>query len=345
MAKTIQVSDDNGSTWYTLPGGTGEISREAGQVNDTIFGQTFRSQEIALINWSIGANALYKGFAGYKATIKKTGTSTAMTDEAMELVSGKRYRITNTAKRIMNRAIATVVEDSGSAVDAANILYINYLFGEVEFVSGYTVNGAITITGEYLAVTTLGKANGFTLTQEADAIQNTDFATAQSNGGYHTHTPGLRTVSLDLDGIFDASAGLDAILLARTEVLIEINPDGNSKSIARGYFKLASDGQSGDVGALEEESASFVLNVPEEDKLEYPFGWWHASDTTLSTAIQKLLTAWSNEDKIDVQYLYDGTNGYKGDAVITELSLSSGLEDMNEFSVSFAGDGALTDVP
>jgi len=341
-AKKIDVSIDNGVTWFTLPGGSGELTQEAGQLPDTVFGQTYESNESGLINWGISADAVYKGFAGYVADIKKPGTSTIFTTEAHTLVSGKRYRINDVTKRIWDRTATTNVFDGG--VDKnAEVLAINYLFGEVVFKTTYTVTGAVTVTGKYFPTTVLGKAQGYTLTQTANPINDTVFETAQANGGYLTHSPGLRTVSLDLDGVYALTSGMAALLAARTELIIEIDPTGTGKSIAKGFFKLVTDNQSGDVGALEEEALSFVLSVPDPaTNVEMPFGWFHDPTTTLSTAVKNSLDSWVAETKVDVRYMPDGVTGNKGDAVVTEITLSASLDEVNRFAVSFQGDGALT---
>ena len=145
MPKKIRLSS-NGSTWYTLPGNSGELNNDSGQLDDTVFGQAFQSQQAGLIDWSITSNALYKGFAGYVGTILKQGTSTAMTAEAMSLVSGKTYQVTASTKRNFNPAVAVTVLDNAVAVNVTNILNIDYLFGRVTFIAGYTVTGPVTVT-------------------------------------------------------------------------------------------------------------------------------------------------------------------------------------------------------
>lgn len=348
MAKRIRVSDDSGVNYYTLPGNTGSVSDEAGEIDDTIFGQDFGSTQTGLIQWTIEANGLFKGFAGYVATIKKSGTPTAFTDEAMSLVSGKTYKITDATKNIWDRNAAVTFEDAGTPIAAADIEQINYLYGTVTFVGTYVPTGAITAaTGSYLPTTTLGCANGFTLTQTANANDNTCMDTAKANDGMHTYEYGLKTVSLDLNGIYKAANGLRALLLSRAELIIEVNPDGNGKTVARGFFKPINRGQSGDVGDIEQETSTFNLSVPDdpESLMPYPFGWQIAADSTLSIAVQKCLTAWENKELVLVQYLADGTNGFEGDAVITDLSLAGGLEVMNEFTVNFQGSDTTTAVP
>lgn len=339
MAKKIQVSDDSGVNWYTLPGSEGELTREAGQIEDTIFGQTFTSNDRGLITWSVTANAVYKGYVGYKASLKKQGSSTAFTGEAATLVSGKRYKIADATKNMWNRAVAISVFDGVTNV-TAQVEAINYLFGEIVFKASYTVLDAITITGAYFPLTSLAKANSYTLTQTAAEIPTGYFDLVQSNGGYMTHDPGLRVVGLELTGIFDAAAAVSAALLTGTELIVEINPDGAGKSRARGFFRATNAGQSGDVGALEEETFSLSLNVPEG--VEFPFAWAHTVDTPIPTAVRKLLNAWSNETKLDVRYLSDGITGQEGTAIVTDVSLEGSMDAMNVFSVTLLGDGVLT---
>jgi hypothetical protein len=345
MAKRIRVSDDAGTTYYTMPGSSGEMSYEAGEIDDTIFGQNFKSSQPGIVNWNITSNAYYKGFSGYVADLKKIGSSsTAMMDEAMSLVSGKTYQVTSSSKRILDRAVAVVVKDNTVAVDADDIENIDYLFGRVTFVSGYTVTGPVTITNAYFTTSSIAKGRSFTLTQTSDAVQTTTFDEAQTNGACHTFDYGLKTVALEVGGVFAASNDFQDLVAARTELIIEINPEGAGQSVARGYFKAMSQSQSGNVGDLEEETITFNLSVPAVDNMKRPFGWLHSS-STLTTAVQKALTAWEDETTLDVQYLPDGviSGGKQGTCIITEISLSGGLESMNEFSVTYQGTGAIAD--
>lgn len=339
MAKRVQISPD-GSTWYTLPGNKGELQYEAGQIKDTIFGQNFESNQSGIIGWTIDANGLYKGFAGYVTKIMKSGTATTMTDEAMELVSGKTYKITATAKNVIDRLTAVVVKDNAVTVDAEDIESIDYLFGRVTFASGYTVTGPVTIDGKYLPLTQIGGANSFTLTQTANAIDNTDYEIAQGNDGFRTYEYGLRTVSLALKGIHKASNAFATLLTARAECVIEINVDGSGKSVARGFFKPMTTGQDGDVGALENANLDFTLSVPDQADILLPFSWIHDGTTSLSMAIRTALNSWEDGTLVSVNYLPDGATGVEGEAIITDLSLSGGLEAMNEFTVKFQGSDA-----
>lgn len=345
-AKTISLSSDGGSNFFILPGNSGELRNDGAEIDDTIFGANFRSNFPGLINWGVTANGIYKGFAGYEVNILEVGTSTAFTAEDMTLVSGKTFRIDDATKEIWDRGEATMdILDNASSVANVDIESIDFLFGKVTFVSGYSPTTPITATGKSFPTAAVGKAQSYNLTQSAEAVETTDFETAQANSGRRTYQYGLKTVALELTGVYDLTNGFLATLLARAETIIEINPDGNDKSRCRGFFRLISQGQSGDVGALEEETVNFSLSVPDNTPAaEFPFSWDHANDTTLNTAIQKALTSWQDESALDVQYLSDGVAGIKGVCVVTELSLAGGLETMHEFNVAVQGTGITTTV-
>lgn len=354
MAKVIRLSDDGGSIWHNLPGSQGAFTSEADAVDDTILGQTYGSTDIGLVGWKVSSDGIFKGFSGYLAEIKKIGTPVSFTAEAMTLVSGKTYQIDDATKEIWDRSEATMdILDSGGSIAAVDILNIDYLFGRVTFVASFTPSGAVTATGEYFPTAAIGKANTYSMTMTAESIDETDFTTAQGNSGTKIFQPGLRSVAIELGGIFDSDENAKQDLRDRTEVIIEVDPAGDGSSIARGFFKLATTGQSGAVGALEEETLNFALTVPDETTnpiIEYPFSWQHTA-STLSTAIQIALTSWLTElNTYDVQYLPSGQegesplDGIEGNFIVTDISLSGGLSNMNVFTIELMGTGAFTEV-
>lgn len=341
MAKRVQISTDSGSNKYTFPGSKGELMLEASDIKDTILGQDFESGQTGLIGWSINTNGVYKGFAGYVAKILKSGTATTFSAEAATSLGSNRYQMTDSTKRVLDRNTALVIRDDSTPVTPSAI---DWLQGIVTLSA--PPGGTVTFhSGKYLPMTQVASAKEFSLGQTCNAIDNTTFEIAQGNGGYRTFEYGLKQASLNLKGIYASSNGFKALLADRSELVIEVNPDGNSKSICRGFFKPMGTGQSGDVGALEEESLDFKLSVPDQANVTLPLSWLFASDTTLSTALQKALTAWTDSDTVDVYYLADGTNGSTGEAIVTDVSLSGGLEVMNDFTVKFQGTDALVDHP
>ena len=360
MAKRIKIAPNTSAgVFATLPGSNGSLNRETNQLDDTIFGQQYGSTQPALINWSVGSNAFYKGFAGYVAKVLQQGSTTVFTLENMTAVAGSGdtiFQIDDLQLSLWDKDVAITFFDDGVPINVADIVSIDYLLGRVTFTSAKAEASATSmqVTGSYFPLTELGTAQSFTLTQTAETTDTTDFATAQANGGYNTFRQTLATVAIELSQFYSLAASFHDVLVARSELIIQINPDGaytgaspTAYSIARGYFKAATDNQEGDVGGDENESITFNLSVPDTPTLlETPFSWEHGSATTLNTAIQTLLSAFLTQSEVQVQYLPDGTTGSagggkEGNAVITEISLSGGVDVMNEFSVNLQGTGAL----
>lgn len=342
-SKTISVSSDD-STYYTLPGSSGDLNYEGSGADDSIFGQPYKSSQSTLVGWTSSSNAFYKGLAGYTANFLKSGTATATTAEAMSLVTGKTYKVTDATKNVLDYNNTITVYDGVTDV-TAQVESIDHLYGRITFLGSYTVVGAITIDAYYMPMSSVGTARDFSLTMNAETVDTTDFETAQANGGFMTYTYGLKTVSIDASGFYNSSNAFKTLVTGRSEMIIEINPDSSSLSTARGYFKPISTGQSGDNGGSENETITFELSVPQNTSVVVPFKWLDESTTTLSTAVQKVITAWQDASTLYAKYLSDGTNGYKGNVIVTDCSLSTAVDGINEFSLSFQGTGAPTAVP
>jgi hypothetical protein len=346
MAKRISVSTDD-VTYYTLPGASGEKRTEMATVDDTIFGQEFQSESPSIGMWEVSGAAYFKGVAGYSTKLNLGGTPVATTGEAFTLVSGKTYQITDAARRIIALASTLTVYDN--AVDqTAEVVSVDYLNGTVTFDSGYTVNGPVTADYSYVPTTALGKGRSFNLNQTMAEIDTTDYETALANGGWRTHIPGLKTVGLEVGNVHDVATDFIADLAARNLIYVEVSPDDSigdaDQTMFRGFFKYLQQGQQGNVGALEEETINLNLFVPEGSLIETPFSWYYGASTALSQAVRICLDAWQNGTNVYVEYSPDGTAGKKGQAVVTEASLQNTFEGQNEFSFTFKGTGAQSDI-
>jgi hypothetical protein len=343
-AKELRVSDDD-ITYYIVPGSTADISFEGNQLEDTIFGAAYSSSETGLINWTVSGNAMYRGFAGYNSTVRSSGpTPTSFTGEAMSQVDNTQtYRITDDTKSVWDWTAGVTIYDGASAVASADIESINYLFGEVTFASGYSPTGAITADGDYLTMSAYGCANSFSLTQSADTTDTSCFETVQANGGFSTFRPTLLTADLELSGFYRAENDGFGQLNDRSEFVIELDVAGDGSSITRGIYKIGSYSQSGDVGGDEEFTLSLTLSVPENVK---PFGWRHLATSTIPTGLLKILNAYENRSNIYVEYMPEGQSeyGYTGEVIVTDTSISSGVDAMVEASLSFQGTGAVSEV-
>jgi len=348
MAKKVLVSADN-IVFALLPGSTGEFSKQGQSVSDTVLGETYKSSITGAITWSITSNSIYKGFVGFQAKLLRPGTPVTIAGASTSLVAGKTYQITNTAQRVMDRSAVVAVFDGVTNV-TSSVESIDYLFGMVTFVSTFTPVGTITLDYDYLPLQTLGKYTSYTLTQTSEAIKTSDSPTLATNGGFDTHIPGLKTVTMALPAIFSVADGWGTILAARDELIIEINPDGlgGNGSVGRGFFRLISDSQSGDVGALEEETLNFELSVPFAStgpSIARPFGWVHGTNSPIPAAIKILLSAWETDTTAFARYLHDGVNGWGGEVVVTDVTLTGGNDAPNTFAASFTGSGAFVAIP
>lgn len=349
--KRVQVSVDAGATWLTLPGNAGEARNEMANVGDTIFGQPYESNQPSLGQFNFTANGIFKGVAGYNAVIKKPGTPVAMTAEAAALVSGKTYRISAATKRVISYANALTVFDN--AVDrTSEVLTVDYLAGTVTFKGSYTVVGPVTLTGSYVPMAVIAKARSFTLTQTQSENDETGYEDAQGNGGMRVFAGGLKSVSLDIGGIYRAANAWLTSLQSRGIVYIECDVDAVNPglNVFRGFFKINNRTQSGNQGDVETETVTMGLWVPDGALVEVPFSWYVAAGSTLNAAVKACLNAWINQTSVLLRYLPSGAtgatplDGIQGSVIVTEASLANAIDGQNEFSFSFRGSGTATAV-
>jgi len=196
--------------------------------------------------------------AAFNTVVKATGTSTTMTAEACSLVSGKTYQVTNAAKRVIDPTSALTVLDNGGAVAAANIESIDFLFGKVTFVGGYTVTGAVTVTGKYLPLHTLTYAREFELTDTNMLAEATVFADTTVKRKQTLQSLMVRLGLLERAGLVynGGSTSLVSVLTAGTVLVIEINV-GGSGTIFRAMVIPENVSQGATVAGLLEEGVTF----------------------------------------------------------------------------------------
>lgn len=344
--KRIRIAAAEAGPYYTLPGNTGEKREELANVGDTIFGQRFESNNPTLAQWNVTANGIFKGLAGYKAIVRGPGTPTAMTDEAMTLVSGKTYVVTSTAKRMLSLMHTLTVEDNG--VDhTADVLNVDYLAGTVTFKPAYAVTGPVTISGGYIPMAPLAKARSFTITQTAGEIDASTYVDAQASDGYRVFEQGLLTGNLEIGAIKAVSSQFVQLLRDRAIVYVEIDLDTSNpgKVVIRGFYRISGHTQGGNQGDLESETIPLSLYAPDGDLIYQPFGYYIANDSTLNPGIKLAVNSWLNGDQVWIEYLEDGTNGVRGPAVVLEATLANAVDGQNEFSFNFRGRGEPVVVP
>lgn len=342
-AKIIRVADLNETEWFNIPGSTGDLSREKDAADDTIFGASWTSEQPTLINWSVSADAFYRGFAGYRSVLRRMGTPTSFTNQAMEQEDGQTYIISDLDFTPWNWQEDIVVEDGAVAVDSSDIVEIDPLFGRVTFADDYVVSGPITVSGEYFPLETFGNANSFDLTQTADTTETTSFEIAQDNGGFMTMRPTLRTASLSLTAFYRSDNDFDEPLREDEQFIVEIDPAGNGETRARGIYRVQTNSQTGDVGGDEESTVDLVLSVPEGF---VPFSWYFEEENNMPGGLRLILNAYLNRENVMVEYLPEGLGepGNKGEVIITDTSLSSEVNGIVEASIELQGTGRLESI-
>jgi hypothetical protein len=208
---------------------------------------------------------------GAKVSINTVGTTTAMVDEACALVSGKTFRISNAAKRLLDPAAAVVVKDATVAVAAANIASVDMLFGTVTFVSSYTPSGggnAITISASYLPVSQLVQFKKATSNMKFNLYDSTYIG----GGGLTMRKPttmdfsaSLSVMNLATDmpqgtGGDIGATSWDDLLNGRTAVVLQHDPDGTGAKVLRAWVNLESESEALGFSDLVTQDFSATLN-------------------------------------------------------------------------------------
>lgn len=339
-AKLVRTSR-NGTDWNILAGNDASIDLDGEELENTVFGSDFNSSITGIISHSFSGNAMFRKTAGFEARFKTTsGTPTVFTSEAFA-ADGDWYVISDRTKSLWDRETEVVFSDGAGTIDPDDIESVDYLNGRVKFISSFVVTGSVTASGEYLATSEFACARSIDLTQSLDTVETGCFETIGANGGFETYKGTLRTASAEIEGFYRSTNDFYQTLLDREEILIEIDIDGKGTSVARGYFRVLTDGLSGGVGGDESESISFTLSVPEGF---VPFSWYFASNSEAPASVQDVIWAWENKEELYIQYYPEGINGrgYQGQYIVTDASISTAVDAIGEVSVSGQGTGAIT---
>lgn len=340
-AKLVRVSPTLGGQYAVLVGNDASVQRDGAELDTTIFGSGFNSSITGIINHTFSGNAMFRNNAGYKAKIRTTGTPTAFTSQAATLVSGKTYRISNSAQSLWNPLVAIVVQSDGTNVAASDIASINYAIGTVTFVDSFTVAGPVTISGSYLPLEDMVSARSVSISQSADTIETGNFEQVNDAGGYEFFRATLKSVSAELEDFARPTSEWLDKLLAREQVVLEIDLDGNGTTFCRGFFNVINNGQSGGTGGDESETVSLSLRVPEQG---VGFGWVFAAQSAAPLSLQHVINSWQNGGTVFIEYLPEGLGkkGTGGEYVITDCSVSVSIDGLAEATVEGQGTGALT---
>jgi len=317
-----------------IPEMTSNFKAEANVVEDTNSETSggFKTKLPGLINASGSMSGKVSAAIGYATTVKKGGTSTAMTGEAMELVAGKTYKITAAVKQVIDEAEAITVLDGVTDV-TAEVLSYDYLFGKITFKDTYTVVGAITITANYIPLAVIAGGRSFSLDFSADTMDATDYATALANGGWRVNKIGLFDAKATVGRLADMAATYLDILTGRESFLLDIVTAGGLLT-TRGWFNLVGLEEGASMNDMFMEPLSFELRGRNTQNFSYSAG------ATFNAGLAALLTAFFGRTPEAVQLLVDGVDGFEGQALFSGFGISGDLEGVDDFTASFVAGGA-----
>ena len=192
--------------------------------------------------------------AGNSAKLYRSGTSTSMTAEATTLVTGKTYRITNAAKRMLDPSVAVTVDDGGVPIASANIQSIDYLHGIIVLDSGYTPSGAVAVDANYLPLSQIADVYTTSITTTVTMLDDTVYEdTAVSRKA------GLKDISGSFSAYDEGATAISELLGNGTVLFLTFEHTGSaSVDHMRARVLLESDDSSVSVDGLVESTYSFV---------------------------------------------------------------------------------------
>lgn len=337
--KKLKLSDDN-ATWKELSAES--VSRDTNnslqENTDLKNNKGFKSRLYGLRDFSLSVEGNFVPYLTYQFNIKRQGISTVFTDEAMTLVSGNTYKITDTAKEIWDRTVLPAFEDNAVPIVDTDIDSIDYLQGTVTFTGAKA--GPITVSGQYIPTSTdlcITQAS-LECTVELEETQN--IKTIQTDSGYKSRTAKLKDVSMSVTAFNDLLKIVNAQFNNEEVLLIEILIGDTDIQTVRGWFVIESDNDSGAVADVEMEEVSFQL----DGSLESSFSWIYPTtgyDETLKLLTDHVFFG----NPLYAQYLPDNdiAKGYTGGVIAEGISLSFDVNGKTTFSTTLQGNGALTD--
>lgn len=199
--------------------------------------------------------------AAHTSVIRGTGTSTPFTNEpCTDLGIQVRYQIDTDAKRLLDPAVAVVVEvdDGGGFVAAdADDYDINFLFGIITFDPPLGSGDDVRVSGNYLPTTDTAAITDWNYTCSRSVLDKT----AISDGADRVKLLGLRDISgsITINEFIDPALEFDVDLFTKltsdVPTLFEREVDGKR---FRAWILLESEEFTGGIDELIGETLNFT---------------------------------------------------------------------------------------
>lgn len=193
------------------------------------------------------------GAPAYNLTVKSSGTSTAMTDEATTHLGNNVYQITDAAKRTLDRDVVPTIEENGVAATTEHT--IDYVFGLISFEEDPVL--PITVaTGNYLPLTRIAGGHDASLSLSNVMLDRTEY----SSTGVRKRQAGLFDASISVTRYDDLLKTFKTLLATRNALFLSYDPDGSNSEVYAGWFKPVSTNNQGGVEGIEEEILEWSLD-------------------------------------------------------------------------------------
>jgi len=188
--------------------------------------------------------------SGIGALVKSESSQVGFTDEATTTSDDTIYQITDSAKRIWGFNSTIVVEDA--AVPTVEPYTVNRLNGTITFESS-DGGRVITVTGDYVLLTTVAEAKEWSADISRDMLDNTVFQDQD-----RSFQPGLIGGTATIGKFYDTSTYFIDMLLDGTTKVIELYADSTDTPIIM-YANVSAESITSAVEALTMESISLQI--------------------------------------------------------------------------------------
>lgn len=204
------------------------------------------------------------GIAGRRALVKVTGAPVALVAGATATTDHQSYQLTDATKRLWDRATALVV-DVGGVLTGESYTF-NRLTGTVKFATVDAGRAAVTVSGAYLPTSIAVGATTASISITGSVLDDTDFASAQSNGGFQSYIPGPLSVSGSVGMRLTTDTYFRDALLAGDPVIIEIFADGTGAPLFTCWALLNKTQLASDRTSLGTNSVDYV-GAPDDQQV------------------------------------------------------------------------------
>lgn len=190
---------------------------------------------------------------GRKALVKVTGSAVAFTTEATtRLTANTVYQITSATKRVWSpTATITVYKDAVS--QSAALYTLDRLNGKITFLSDIGGSAVVTVSGDYLPLSTAAEAKEYSYEISKDVLDDTAFGDS-----YRTKVPGLMSVSGSISRWYSTDTYFSDAVQSDTPVVLEMWSDSSASFDCRLWAFISRDGTTAPLKGLVDESVSFI---------------------------------------------------------------------------------------